>query len=322
LIDEAALLDDALVLGACLPTTAARPAAKIVLAGSPGPPEGVFYDFAESLSEDVHVSRWGLEDATWIAPEVIEQAREQLPPSAFAREFLGVFTDAGDEAVIEREWIAAAQARSLPEQGEAVFGVDLARGGDETVALRAQGGRLRVAFANRATDLMETAGLIANMAREERGPAPAVWLDVTGLGHGVFDRCRELGVQVVPFVASARAAQPDRHLNLRAQAWFTAREAFRLGEVDLDPADKLLASQLASQRFTIATCGALQIASKDGQAHSPDRADAAVIAVHARAQFNRAQAWSSLARRRVRVDPLLEGIEGGPIGTDLLSVEW
>jgi hypothetical protein len=292
LIDEAAQVDDDLILGAALPTTAARPQARIVLAGSPGSPEGVFYDFAESESESVAVSRWSLEDAVWIAPEVVEQAREQLPPSVFAREMEGRFTDAGDETVIPREWIAEAQARSL-QPGPVLFGADVARGGDETVMLRLAGGVARVAWANHDSDLMRTAGRIAQSARDERGPGPAVWLDVTGLGYGIYDRLRELAINVQPFVASARAERPERHLNLRAQAWFLTREVFRLGEIDLDPEDKLLASQLASQRFTIASGGQLQIAEKKG-AKSPDRADALVIAVHAAAQRWRGEQMTRL----------------------------
>jgi hypothetical protein len=286
LIDEAVQVPDDLIVSACIPTTAARPDARIVLTSSPGDPEGFFYDLCEGESENVHVARWSLEDCHWISPEVIEAAREQLPPSVFAREFEGRFTDAGDETVIPRQWITEAQARSI-EPGPVVCGIDLARGGDETVAMRLAGGVARVAWSDRAPDLMKTAGRIAAMAREERGN-PAIWLDVTGLGYGIYDRCRELGINVQPFVASARAERPERHLNLRAQAWFTTREALRMGEIDLDPADKILASQLASQRFKIASGGQLQIAEKVG-GKSPDRADALVIAVHAGAQRFRGQ---------------------------------
>jgi hypothetical protein len=311
LIDEAAQVDDDLIQSAALPTTAARPDARIVLASSPGAPEGVFYDFAESESESVAVSRWSLEDAVWIGPEVVEQAREQLPPSVFSREFLGVFSDAGDETVIPRGWVTQAQARTLPP-GPVLFGVDIGRGGDETVCMRLSGGQARVAWASRSPDLMQTAGRIAATTREEHGPAPAVWIDVTGLGYGVFDRCRELGLNVQPFVASARAERPERYLNVRSAAWFTTREVFRLGEIELDPDDKLLASQLASQRFKIASGGQLQIAEKVS-GKSPDRADSLVIAVYAAAQRYRGEQIAVLladaerAAAQAPVDSLLAG---------------
>jgi Terminase large subunit, T4likevirus-type, N-terminal len=140
LADECVQIDPDLLLSACLPTVAARPDGRIVLASSPGPSEGPFYDFAQSASESVQVSHWALEDATWIEPEVIEQAREQLPTAAFAREFEGRFTDAGDETIIPRDWITAAQKRTLPT-GTVACGVDLARGGDESVCVRLEGAR-------------------------------------------------------------------------------------------------------------------------------------------------------------------------------------
>src|SRR3954470_3163667 len=61
LIDEAAQVEDELLLGAAFPTTAARRDARIVLAGSPGAAEGAFYVFAEqgeTGSEHVQTHRW------------------------------------------------------------------------------------------------------------------------------------------------------------------------------------------------------------------------------------------------------------------------
>ncbi|HEX4188487.1 MAG TPA: tyrosine-type recombinase/integrase [Solirubrobacteraceae bacterium] len=132
LVDEAAQVDDDLLLGAALPTTAARPDARIVLAGSPGAPEGAFYDFARRGDEDgaeyVATHRWALTDATWIEPEVVASAEQSLAPAAFRREYLGEFADVGaDERVIAREWIAEAQQRALEERDEPIFAVDVAR---------------------------------------------------------------------------------------------------------------------------------------------------------------------------------------------------
>lgn len=279
--DECVQIDPELLLSACLPTVAARAEGRIVLASSPGPPEGPFYDFATSESESVHVAHWALQDAVWIAPEVIEQAREQLPPSAFAREFEGKFTDAGDETIIPREWITAAQERTTTPTERVVCGVDLGRGGDESVFVRLDGDQARVVWTDHTPDLMRVADRIASTLRDDRTD-PTALLDVTGLGFGPFDRLRELGCNVSAFYASGRAANPTRHLNLRAQAWFDAREQFRLGKIDLDPADKVLAAQLAAQKFTISTSGALQVASKTGQRGSPDRADALILALHLR----------------------------------------
>jgi hypothetical protein len=321
LVDECAQVDDELLRSAAIPTTAARPDARIVLASSPGPPEGAFYDYAQSATAGVHVVYWALADATWIAPEVIEQAREQLPTAAFEREYEGQFADVvAEERVIDREWIVQAQQRTL-EPGRPLYGVDVARhGGDETVIVGVRGGVARVEWATRDADLMATAGRIAALSRDHR-VAPPILLDAIGLGYGVLDRCRELGVPVSPFVASARAAHRERYLNLRAEAWWTAREAFRDGKVDLDPDDRVLAAQLGAVRYSLASNGSIQIADKGKMRTSPDRADALVIALYARSLLAQRDAIAALVDE-ARWEPEDVLLRDAALGTDVMSRKW
>jgi len=284
LVDEAALVDDDLLLGAAVPTTAARPEARIVLAGSPAAAEGAFFNYAQAGlqgSEHVGTYRWSLADAGWIALDVVAGAREQLAPAAFAREFEGEFADVeGDERVVQRDWIAGAQERSLDVDGEPLFGLDVARrGGDESVLVSVRGGRVRVEWASRGLDLMALSSRVVLSV----GSAP-VWVDAIGLGAGVLDRLSELGGHAVPFIASARASNPQRYLNLRAETWWHARECFRLGVVDLDPLDRVMAEQLGAVAYKLAPSGSLQIQSKDEMRTSPDRADSLVIALWAARQ--------------------------------------
>jgi len=66
LADEAALIPDDLLLGAALPTTAARPDARVVLASSANLASGSYFDFAmkgEQGDEHIRTFRWGLKDA-------------------------------------------------------------------------------------------------------------------------------------------------------------------------------------------------------------------------------------------------------------------
>jgi len=109
LIDEAAMVGEDLLLGAALPTTSARPDARIVLASSPLTTAGAFYDFVvrgEAGAEHVRAFRWRLEDADWITPSAIEAARESMSSLRFAAEFLGEWASGGDllfpRSVLER----------------------------------------------------------------------------------------------------------------------------------------------------------------------------------------------------------------------------
>lgn len=99
LCDEAGLIPDDLLLGAAIPTTAARPDARIVLAGSAVTAAGAFYDHVtrgDGGAEHVRSHRWALTDCEWISPTVIQAARESMTETRFAAEYEGVFASGAD----------------------------------------------------------------------------------------------------------------------------------------------------------------------------------------------------------------------------------
>jgi len=316
LIDEAAQVEDSLLLGAALPTVAAREQGRIVLAGSPADAEGAFYEFAAAGEVgDPHVEtfRWRLDQASWITAGVVATARAALPPALFRREFEAEFADAGAmERVVDRGWVEAAQQRSLSvDPGDpGVLGVDVARGGsDQSVAVWVRGGVARVLWSSRGADLMATTGRVVALAAETGAP---VWVDAIGLGAGVYDRLVEQKIHVVPFIASARSSRPDRFLNLRAESWWAAREVFREGLVDLDPDDRVTAGQLASACYKLTSAGLVQVQGKHEMRTSPDFADALVIALWGARQAAGFPALAQMAReaRAAPLHPLAEGVEG------------
>lgn len=283
LADEVANISDSLLLGAALPTTAARPHARVVLAGSPGLALGAFYDYARrgwAGSEHVRTFRWKLADATWISQDTIAALREGLTDGRMRAELDAEFLDAdGGEGLIAREWIEDAQRRTLSAPRAGSVGLDVARFGvDRTTAYVNRGGRARLLFDGRGWNLMATTGRLIAALREEALERVVVAIDAAGLGGGVVDRAREQGVPVFAFVGAARAGRPERHANLRASTYWAMRQAFADGLVDLDPDDVALAEQLVGLRVTYDSRGRLLMESKDAMrargVPSPDRADA------------------------------------------------
>lgn len=105
LCDEAGLIPEDLLLGAAIPTTAARPDARIVLAGSAVTAAGAFYDHVvcgEGGAEYVRSFRWALTDCEWISPSTIEAARASMTEMRFAAEYEGVFAS-GADALFSRQ---------------------------------------------------------------------------------------------------------------------------------------------------------------------------------------------------------------------------
>lgn len=109
LIDEAAMVSDDLILGAALPTTAARSRhARIVLASSANRADGVFYDLAmRGEAGDPHVvtHRWGLAECPWITASMVEAARASMSAARFAAEYEGRFAS-GEDALFSRSLLA------------------------------------------------------------------------------------------------------------------------------------------------------------------------------------------------------------------------
>lgn len=139
IVDEATYVPEDVLLGAALPTTAARPEAKVVLASTPWAMEGPFYRFfllgRDESEAQTRSFQWRLKDAPWITPEVVEQYRATLPPLRFRAEFEGEFVGVSDALFPLRDLTDAICAYDLIEPSaarreEVVVGVDWGRAFD------------------------------------------------------------------------------------------------------------------------------------------------------------------------------------------------
>lgn len=186
--------------------------------------------------------------------------------------------------VIPLAVIEQAQARSIvPAPGSAVvLGVDVARSTDkdESVIASRMDKRIRLEDVLRVRDTMPIAGRVAQIASGYRGLGHRVRIvvDTIGIGAGVADRLREMGLEVEDFNAAARAIDPDRYPNRRSEAWYTAGELLK--EIDLDT-DDMLAADLTAPKGNVASSGKLVVEGKDETrkrlGRSPDRADAVLM---------------------------------------------
>ena len=115
---------------------------------------------------------------------------------------LGQFPSAASNQLIRLEWLEQALERP-PVSGPPALGVDVARSGaDETVMALLVGNRLDRLEAWVGQDTMKTAGAVKGYA--DAYPELSIAVDDGGVGGGVVDRLRELGVPVhsVKFGAS------------------------------------------------------------------------------------------------------------------------
>lgn len=219
-----------------------------------------------------------------ISPGWVEERKlrwgERSP--LYVSKVLGEFPEVTSDTLISPRVLAQARDRSIKPRTDGVYGYDIARyGSDETVGYRNRGGHIRLVYARTKSSTMATAGAIKLEIGPLQGGAPAL-IDVVGLGAGVYDRCAEWGLNVVPFSASERAYNPIRFGNRRAEVYWEFKEDLEKGIIDLPEKgqDDDLYAQLSAVKWYIRN-GRIWIESKDDLRKrglpSPDRADAVVM---------------------------------------------
>lgn len=196
---------------------------------------------------------------------------------------LGEFPTNEDDAVIPLYLIEQAMVRDVsPTEAGVVWGLDVARFGDDSSALAKRRGNVLLEPVKewRKADLMQTAGLVAKEIRETplADRPQAINVDVIGLGGGVVDRLRELGLPVRGInVGEQPAIDKERYMRLRDELWFEARKWFEGRDVSMPP-DNRLAMELIGPKYTHESTGKLKVESKSDMKKrgvaSPNLADA------------------------------------------------
>ena len=204
---------------------------------------------------------------------------------AYMVRVLGEFPEEADDTLIPLRDIEAATKRNLPyfEEDEAIMGVDVARfGNDMTVLIVRRGPQVIDMLALRRTSTTETVGRIANMARDH--DVKAVHIDDVGMGGGVVDILKEMGLEnVIGVNGGTKSDTPERFVNRRAQLYYGLKQRFEDDDIAI-PDDAELISQLAALTHTYNARGQLVLETKEkirrSGHQSPDKADALALAFH------------------------------------------
>lgn len=199
---------------------------------------------------------------------------------------LGEFPSAGDCQFIPLDLVDAAMQRRPVKSAYAhaplVMGVDVARfGSDSTVITFRQGLNCEPQIVLRGQDTMMVSGTVAQYFRDRH--AAAVFVDGVGVGAGVVDRLRELGIPVIDAQAGARAVKPEKYVNRRAEMWAEMKDWLRAAY--LPPDSKELKDDLTGLEYCFSSSGALQMEKKEDMKKrglaSPDRADSLALTFYA-----------------------------------------
>ena len=273
---------------------------------TPGPPSGRFYDIHRKAAgfEDWHTRHITI-DETIAAGRVSEKWKEQrakqwgVTSAIYQAKVEGNFCADDEDSTIPLLWVEAAMERwkiwddegrpTMP--GPQWTGVDVGRGGDETVFARRVGPAVLL-FTHNVRDTMKVAALANAETR--------CVIDVVGVGAGVYDRLKELrrkepvSRRPMPYTGSAASKLRDRSkefgmYNVRSAAYWRLRELLdpAYDPVICLPPDDLLLSDLTTPRWSESpgVPPKIKLETKDDVVErlgrSPDRGDAVAMAFYA-----------------------------------------
>jgi phage terminase large subunit len=284
LIDEASGIPD-IVFETAMGSFSTHGACAVMFS-NPTRPDGFFFLTHHRLrdkwrtwrisSEDVPRARGHIEDVIKAYGQDSNKYRVRV---------LGEFPLAGDDVVIPLEWVEAAVNRPVDTPAFIpIWGVDVARFGDDSSALaKRQSNRLLEPVKEwRGKDLMQLVGLIHNEfinEHEDKQPKE-ILIDVIGLGSGVLDRLKELGLPARGVNVGESAATMEKCMRLRDELWWKGREWFQSRDCCICN-DEALIAELTGPTYDYHSNGKIVVESKKDMKEraikSPNLADAFLL---------------------------------------------
>jgi phage terminase large subunit len=291
--------------------------ATTLLCSNPTKTSGFFYDTHHKIKDmwfTVHVSA---ADSPRVTDDFCHDVARRYgeDSNAYRVRVLGEFPKADADTLIPFYLVEGAATRDItvPEGTEKVWGLDVARFGDDVAAL-CQRTRLSadwtVEYKN--LDLMALVGRVHHLYNETMpSERPTeILVDVIGMGSGVVDRLRELGLPCRGINVGESASMSESYRNLRAELWDKAREWLDEKACVIRPGQETLQRELVIPKYSFTSNNKLQLESKDDMKKrgfkSPNHADAFVLTFASsalRAQYGRKASTK-------RDEPVVRGLPG------------
>ena len=273
--------------------------ASTILISNPTRNSGLFYKTHHDLASDWYRMHVSCLNIPLVSADFVSQIKATYgeDSNAFRIRVLGEFALADDDTLIPAELVDGAINRDISASPSEplIFGLDVARFGSDRTALVKRKGNVVIEVKSwGGLDTMQVVGAIVNEAKLDR--PDEICVDTIGLGSGVADRLRELGMNVRDVnVAESSAMNPNAN-KLRDELWLAVKDWLATKSVKL-PADDQLRHELVAPRYTFTSSGKVQVESKDSMRkrgmRSPDLADALCLSFASQAAMvgGRAPKW-------------------------------
>lgn len=269
--------------------TMTTPGSKLVMIGNPTRLKGYFYDAFHKDKKRwkrLHISS---EKAKQVDSAWVEYMKNKYGENSntYKIRVKGDFPTEDEGAVIPHYLAEEARYREVIDKStyEVVWGVDVARYGDDRSALAKRKGDRQVEPVKwwRNLSISATADAIVEEYQRTKYEEPKLLptiinIDVIGLGAGVYDILNDRRLPVSPVNVSEASSSKPQFMRKRDELWFACRAWFETQRVSICFDDEELVDELTLPRFDILPGGQKKVESKKdlkirGE-QSPDLADA------------------------------------------------
>jgi len=239
--------------------------ATTILLGNPTRSSGYFYETHTRLRDSWWTKQVSCLDSPLVSPDFIQEMELKYGAQSNAMKVrvYGEFPTAEDDTLISLHAVEQASKRVVeqPEGTPVVWGLDVARYGDDASVLCIRQGRHLIELHSwKKLSLMELSGRVLDLLNSADEPPEEILVDSIGLGAGVLDRLRELDISARGVNVSESPAMADRYANLRAELWDLTKQWFS-EEVQI-PNDDSLIADLTAPRYSFNSSGKMIVESK------------------------------------------------------------
>lgn len=222
----------------------------------------------------------GLEEGRF-SPEFIEEMREE---AFFDVLYECKFPDAdaidarGYRSLLSDTELLASFVGDVPKTGELRLGVDIGGGGDYNVYVLRSREYAWVESKNRSNDTMTNVSEVQRIIKDYGVKPEAIFIDDIGVGRGVADRLKELGISINGVSVGSPAVDKTRYKNIKAEiSWLLRSWIVNGGKLE----DIQGFRQLLWIKYKVSTDKVIQIEPKQDlitrTGKSPDYADALAL---------------------------------------------